>query len=95
MTLKKLIETQLRTFLRAKLKHSKVWVNIDQHSTLRVHIESAPVHPFHYELRNIQTICSDNVKISDLSQELVKTYRKHILSYYFYNYNWQNQATML
>lgn len=87
MTLKKLIETQLRTFLRAKLKHSKVWVNIDQHDTLRVHIESEPVHPFHYETRNVQSKLSDNVKISQLSYELVKTYRQHILSYYFYNYN--------
>ena len=95
MTLKKLIETQLRTFLRAKLKHSKVWVNIDQYDTLRVHINSDPIHPFHYEIRNVQSKLSDNVKISQLSYELVKTYQQHILSYYFYNYNWHIRINML
>lgn len=87
MTYKKLIETQISTFLRSKLKHSKVWVNIDKNDTLRVHINSDPIHPFHYETRNVQSKLSDNVKISQLSYELVKTYQQHILSFYFYNYN--------
>lgn len=87
MTYKKLIETQISAFLRSKLKHSKVWVNIDQYDTLRVHINTDSVYPFHYETRNVQSKLSDNVKISQLSYELVKSYQQYILSYYFYNYS--------